>query len=382
MKINLLFLVSHGINKSGEGIAKKIYSQVKAFENLGINTTLSYLEVNNKNEYTGRTINEKMLEKYNKVFGKYISWKWRYKFNKLFQYIKGNKINVIYIRYTHFTNPFFIRFLNKIKKLGVYIIMEIPTYPYDDEYKDLSLSQKIIKKTEEHYRKYFSKYIDLIVTYTDVHDIFNVKTLQINNGIDIEKIKLRKLSDNESLHFIAIASMEFWHGYDRIIEGLKEYYSKKPSRKVYLNLVGNSDNKESNNYQIMIEKYNLEEYVIFHGYKKGEDLDKLFDMSDLGIGCLGVHRKGIFSAASLKNIEYCARGIPFIYAENDDSFEDKPFVYKIEPNESNVDIKQLVNYLINNKFEPEEIRKFAKDNLTWEIQMEKIISNIPFILNG
>lgn len=173
-----------------------------------------------------------------------------------------------------------------------------------------------------------------------------------------------------------MASMMFWHGYDRLIEGLKNYYSKKQKTKVILHFVGNSSNNESVRYINMVKDCNLAEYVLFHAFKNGDELDEIFNLSDLAIGCLGVHRKGIQYVRSLKNSEYCARGIPFIYSEIDESFEDKNFKLKIKADDSPVDINQLISFVLSNKFEPEKIREFAEKNLSWDRQMEIVLNEI------
>ena len=375
-ELNLLYIVFHGIDNYGGGIAKKLLSQVRALKNLGVKTAFSYLNLEDGNRYSGRSIDGELLETYKTIAGKSVTWEWRIRFNKLLEYVIRNQVNVVYIRYTHFANPFFNRFLKNLKKRGVVVILEVPTFPYDQEYVNLSVSQKIIKRTEEIYRKRFKNLVDLVVSYTDVDAIFGVKTIKINNGIEIDKIKSRSHSSGNDLNIIAVASMEFWHGYDRLIEGMKDYYAQNVTTKVMLHFVGNSDNRESAKYKSMVEKYNLGEYVIFHGFKTGAALDEIFDAADLAVGCLAVHRKGITTAASLKNSEYCARGIPFIYSEIDNSFEGKSFVYKIEPDESNVKIHELIGFINSMNVRSEEIRKYAENNLTWEIQMSKVLREI------
>lgn len=375
-ELNLLYIVFHGIDNYGGGIAKKLLSQVRALKNLGVKTAFSYLNLEDGNRYSGRSIDGELLETYKKIAGKSVTWEWRIRFNKLLEYVTRNQVNVVYIRYTHFANPFFNRFLKNLKKKGVVVILEVPTFPYDQEYVNLSVSQKIIKRTEEIYRKRFKNLVDLVVSYTDIDAIFGVKTIKINNGIEIDKIKSRSHSSGNDLNIIAVASMEFWHGYDRLIEGMKDYYAQCVTTKVMLHFVGNSDNRESAKYKSMVEKYNLGEYVIFHGFKTGAALDEIFDAADLAVGCLAVHRKGITTAASLKNSEYCARGIPFIYSEIDNSFEGKSFVYKIEPDESNVKIHELIGFINSMNVRSEEIRKYAENNLTWEIQMSKVLREI------
>lgn len=253
--------------------------------------------------------------------------------------------------------------------------MEIPTYPYDKEYVDSHLPLKVIKTVETHYRKTFRLYVDLMLTFSNEKRIFGVNTLKIDNGIDIEEIPVKlKSKISSEVHLIAVASMSFWHGYDRIIEGLNIFYNSSPlpSKKVYLHLVGNTENPESLKYQKLVRLYNLSEYVIFHGYKTGDELNSLFDSAHLALGCLGVHRKGIINIKSLKNAEYCARGIPFVYSEVDDSFENKSFILKVNPDDSPIDINSLIKFSLSQDDTPIKIRDYAIKHLTWDVQIQKI----------
>lgn len=376
-KIKLLFLIFHGIDNAGSGIGKKIKNQFQALKNLGINSSISYLRTDNNHQYDGRLIDNQLLEEYTTKYGIDKRFRWRFKFKKLIDYIEKENVNTVFIRYTHFANPFFIHFLKKLKKLGVYVLMEIPTYPYDAEYKNTKPIVKIAKQIEAIYRQSFKKYVDKMVTFSNAKEIFGVKTIKINNGIELNSIPLKTSTNHKNeIHLIAVATMQFWHGYDRLIEGFKNYYSTEQSIKVILHFVGDSSNTESLKYKHLVESYKLGSYILFHGFKHGRELDELFNKSDLAVGCLGVHRKNITYIKSLKNSEYCARGIPFIYSEVDNSFENKSFVLKIPPDESPVDIKHLINFWHSNTFNPEKIRKFAEEYLTWEKQMEKIVKHI------
>ncbi|MEL7601201.1 MAG: glycosyltransferase family 1 protein [Proteiniphilum sp.] len=380
-KKKLLFLIFHGIDSAGSGIHKKIKSQFQALKNIGINSSISYLRTDDNNQYDGRLIDNQLLEEYTTKFGIQKRWHWRFKFNRLLEYIIKENINTVFIRYTHFANPFFVNFLKKLNKLGVYVVMEIPTYPYDAEYKNTKQIVNIAKQVEVFYRRSFNKYVDKIVTFSNAEEIFGVKTIKINNGIDIDSIPLKTSTNyNNEIHLIAVASMELWHGYDRLIEGLKNYYSTEQKIKVYLHFVGDSNNTESLKYKHLVDLYKLGSYILFHGFKHGAELDDLFNVSDIAIGCLGVHRKNITYIKSLKNSEYCARGIPFIYSEIDDLFENKSFILKVPADESPVDINHVINFWQSNTFNPEKIRKLAEENLTWEKQMQKVISQI-FLFN-
>ena len=89
-------------------------------------------------------------------------------------------------------------------------------------------------------------------------------------------------------------------------------------------------------------------------------------------GSLGRHRSGITVIKTLKNREYATRGIPFIYSEQDSDFDHQPYVIKAQPDESPINIQQIIDFIDHHHFQPEEIRKTV-ENLSWKIQMQKVI---------
>ena len=111
----------------------------------------------------------------------------------------------------------------------------------------------------------------------------------------------------------------------------------------------------------------------------GSALDDLFDRNDVAVGCLGCHRKNIVHVKALKNIEYAARGIPFIYSESNEDFDFKEYVLKIPANESPVDIAFLVAFSKNMNMFPEEIRT-SVNRLTWNEQMSKVVKVLNQII--
>lgn len=378
--MNGLFVIFEALAEHS-GISKKIKAQVEGFRNNGINMKLSSLVMDKTraNIFYGRTVDDQIIEKYSDNI--LINRLQRItRFENLFEYIQKNQISFIYIRYVHTANPYFINFLKKLKKNNIQVLLEVPTYPYDQEYVNTSKKQKLLIVIEKIYRKKFKYYIKNIITFSNSPTIFDVPTIRISNGIDINAIKLVSTENsNDIIKLIGVASISFWHGFDRLLEGLNYYYSSEQNHLVYFNIVGDINTSEAIKYQDLVSKYKLQDYVIFHDKQFGEKLDNIFDNSNMGIGCLGVHRKGITYIKSIKNREYCARGIPFIYAETDDDFDDKPFVLKAPADESPIDITRIVEFLETNEFDKNEIRAYATNNLTWDYQIQKIITQANII---
>ena len=333
-----LFLTFHGFHATN-GISKKIHYQVRALEANGVETHLCYLSEKQGIKY--RMLDQEILADYGDgIKGKLYK---RFEFNSVFRYIIKNQIDLVYIRSDHNANPFTIRLVSKIKKAGIHVVMEIPTYPYDQEY--ILSKGKIQLLIDKCFRKQLAKYLDRIITFSNYKTIFGIPTLQISNGIDFKDIPVKQEANDTSqeIHLIGVAEIHYWHGFDRLLKGLANYYIHAPQYKVYFHIIGDFFSlREREEYMSIIKENHLAPYVILHGRQAGQMLDLLFELCDFGIGSLGRHRSGITNIKTLKNREYAARGIPFIYSEIDEDFENMPYIMKIPANEEAVDIKQIL----------------------------------------
>ena len=263
-----------------------------------------------------------------------------------------------------------------MKKAGIKVVMEIPTYPYDSEYHAQGMDKQIFQ--DKLFRKSLAKQLDAIVTFSDYDEIFGQRTIRISNGIDFNSVKMKSVVNETSkeMNMIGVAEIHEWHGFDRIIKGLADYYSKPQTYIVRFHLVGyfffSEDEKECKQY---ITDHHLEEYVILHGKRHGTELDELFNQCDFGIGSLGRHRVGIQKIKTLKNREYAARGIPFVYSETDSDFDQKPYVLKAPADETPIDINSIIQFYKGLSMTPTEIRESIND-LSWENQMSIVFKNV------
>ena len=106
----------------------------------------------------------------------------------------------------------------------------------------------------------------------------------------------------------------------------------------------------------------------------GKDLDACFEEADFAIGSLGRHRCGITHIKTLKNREYAARGIPFVYSETDDDFEHQPYILKAAPDDSPLDIEKVIRFYQSLKTTPLQIRMSIEQSLSWKAQMQIVIN--------
>ena len=367
---NILFLIFHGFDPNN-GIGKKISYQVNALKQSGNEVHLCYMDENGTKK---RIIDGNIIADYGNGFLSKILK--RIDFSAISHYVKNNHIDLVYIRSNHNANPFTINMVKHIKRVGAKVVMEIPTYPYDSEYEAQGMSNQIIQ--DKLFRRSLAKQLDAIVTFSDYEQIFGQRTIRISNGIDFDSVKMKSTINDTSkeLNLIGVAEIHEWHGFDRLVRGLADYYSKPQNYIVRFHVVGYFFSTEIENEFIKIVNDNhVEENVILHGKKHGQELDYLFDKCDFGIGSLGRHRVGIEKIKTLKNREYAARGIPFIYSETDSDFDTKQYVLKEAADESAINIDRIISFYKNISMSPQEIRNSIKD-LSWENQMKKILNSI------
>ncbi len=361
-----LFLIFHGFIPSN-GISKKIHYQVKALKECGFDIGLCYYEVNTEGHRLWKVDDQVIADLGDGIVAKL---KKRFDYSSIIDYVKSNHIDFIYMRSDHNANPFSINFIKAVKRFGTKIVMEIPTYPYDQEYVVWRMKMELF--VDKLFRHQLAMALDGIVTFSDADFIFGKPTIKISNGIDFDSIPLKEhLNDtSKELHLIGLAEIHFWHGFDRLVRGLAQYYQSNPTYKVYFHVVGYFYSKGGREeFTRLIESYNLQSYVILYGARQGKELDELFDKADFAIGSLGRHRCGITSIKTLKNREYAARGFSFIYSESDSDFDNRPYVLKASADESPININSIITFYKSCKVMPSDIRASIR-NLSWTNQMQ------------
>lgn len=215
-----LFLIFHGFDEAN-GISKKIRYQVKALKDCGLDVRTCYYEVSSDGNRRWMADNEILTD-----FGSGISAKIRKRFDFSFiaNYVSQEKIALVYIRSFHNANPFTIHMVKQLKHAGAKVVMEIPTYPYDQEY--VTRFMKLELGVDRCFRHSLVKKMDGVITFSDAREIFGKQTIRISNGIDFDAVPVKQhINDTSSeLHLIGVAEVHYWHGFDRIISGLAEYY--------------------------------------------------------------------------------------------------------------------------------------------------------------
>lgn len=354
------------LNESSMGVLNKLFGQANAFKSYGIDVSFIYNKLH--------IVIADSLCNNEKIKIRPSSTKDYY--NKILKLIKMDRYDVVYIRYP-LSEYYFINFLDSLKKINnkIKIIIDFPTYPYEQE---LSDNDKL--NVDKYFRKYLHKFVDFGVCYNDVDSIFSIPVFNIGNGIDVDNISVKKHQnfDERKLEIIAVANLSIWHGYDRLLLGLVKYYEEKHDLGVHFSVVGVGS--QLSNLRYIVYKYDLEQYVTFHGIKRDEELNELFNKSQVAIGSLGMHRTGLKDGATLKAREYCTRGIPFVLGYDDLDFQSEfKYILKVANDDTPIDINHIIEFyhkVYKDKNLAANMRKYAEDNLTWKVKLKPIISEL------
>ena len=375
--MKILFLVYHGFSEVS-GISKKIHYQVKGLRENGHEVYLCYYDFDCRG-HRCRFVNDEIIKDYGK--GALAGILQRVSYDCIYDYCKHHHIQFVYARSFQNANPWLIRLFKRLNTLGIKSVTEIPTYPYDQEFVGFPFMTRMGLKVDQLFRDQLSRQMSAIVTFSNANTIFGQRTIRISNGVDMDSIPLHHYqpSADGSIHLIGVAEVHYWHGFDRLIAGLGEYYRAETNpRQIYFHIVGGVadsemyDSMHAPGFSELMDKYGVRDRIIFHGQLFGDELNYVFDQCCFAVGSLARHRSGITVIKTLKNREYATRGIPFIYSEEDEDFDHQSYVMKASPNDSPVNITQIIGFIDSHHFEPLDIRKTV-EHLTWKIQMERVI---------
>jgi len=324
-----------------DGVTKKILAQSRAMKKLGHKVTLVYLDkcsfvIDSGLEKTNKPLVNKMML-----------------LRELKKYICFDDYNVIYCRYPG--AKYIPQILFFFYKCSAIKIIEIPTYPFYGEAKDLKGHFSTLVNF------IFRPFFKFVFNYVVYMGFSNKNIWGINS--------IRMLKKSSIIEMIAIARMETWHGYDRVIKGMIDYLDKGGDN-VILHIVGYNEPCYSELFELTPEKYRNK--IIFHKQLFGEKLNVLYSNCSIGIDALGRHRTGNNFNSSLKSKEFTAIGMPFIKSHIDEDFINCDFVLNIPSDESIIDIKDVIRWYNGLECSCESIKAYAKNNLTWETKLSFI----------
>jgi glycosyltransferase involved in cell wall biosynthesis len=291
---------------------------------------------------------------------------------------------ILYLRYSL---PLFLLPFDLSNKRKCKIVIECNSIELNEQkesgFRLLYLRELILGKE-------FRKRCDAIVGVTDEITQYQVGRsgnsekpyITIGNGYDVNSVPVRHptLFNERELHLLCVANVSHWHGLDRLIRGLAIYHG---STTVKLHIAG--EGAEVSSIQKLTNEMGISDHVIFHGFTTGTALDTLFNTCHIAVGSLGIHRIGLTESSTLKAREYCARGIPYIIACKDPDFpDDYPYIYRIPPDETPLNIKEVVEFtksVYADPDHPQKMRRYADEHLDWSVKMKQLKIFLKSLVN-
>lgn len=372
MKRLLYLTIKDFSGGNSDGVVKKITNHISAFVDAGFLVDYTYTDARDKSVHFVCDGQDEIIGNYSilgGVFCKVIVYKY------LCKKLQETKYDGTYIRFLGGrTDPWHLDILRVLKKHGVKIVLEITTYPYDDE------GSKFETFIDKCFRGSLKKYVDRILTFSVDESIFGIKTIRTMNGIRVDNINPINASDkhDDALNMIAVASFEVGHGYERVISGLGEYYKSGGGKNIVIHMVGDGTDKSL--YMQLAKDNGLNDHVIFYGKKHGEELNKIYDKADIALGTFGWYKKKNYFLSSLKSREYLSKGLPVVTGVVEDVLQNHKYGLMFPNDPTPVDIAKILEWYdsLLSEYEKKdslvkEIRTFAKNTVDVSVVMAPVV---------
>lgn len=366
----ILFVMKYPL-EDAYSVKDKFNGQMRAVENLGhevyfVAYDWAYTYLIHRGE---KTVIKKILFGNNRH---YIHTKAFYDlFDSVCRVLKKEQFDLVYMRQCPLS-PEGAFMCRRIAETGAKLVVEIPTFPPEKE-KQPSFLRRVYMKYSDFWWQQAERYLSLYSLIGEqARQYHGVPAINIDNGICVDDVPLRTPAQEDGkTHILAVAAMSDWQGYDRLIRGIAAL-DEEVRKTVVLDLVGAEGDGSLAKWMALSKELSVSQQVVFHGYKKGAQLQPHFDCAALGAGSLGLYRKNFQGASALKLREYCARGLPFVYAGSDPALQgDLPFCMQIPNDDSVVNVTALLDFA-RRDHDPKLIRDHAREYMSWEVQFKKV----------
>lgn len=278
----------------------------------------------------------------------------------------------------------------KERNFGTRVIFELQRYPQREAYrerlkalrKEKDGASRRILRTEMLIEKLnlsnIAKNIDVFVVFgVPVDEIRGIPAITVDTGIFVNEIPPRTLLENEGdpIRILGVVEDPRICGYERILTGLKAYQSNLHRDPVVFDIVGAENDVRG--LKELAARLGLGGIVRFPGKKSKMEMDALYNSHTVAVSCMGLFHAGreYFSPRIAK--EFCAAGIPFLYAYEDVSLNRRmPFTLKLANLDAPVSIELLSEFVWRCRLNPNLARmerRFAETYYDWRVIMKKIL---------
>lgn len=368
------------------GYKKKIHNQCQAFSNLGYEALLASrdsegfflrrIDTDNEEIVARKTISTygAGIKKYTRYITTLIEF-----FDYCDNLTRIYEPDAVYIRRIRPINPWLLSFIKRMRKRGIIVLYEYPTYPWKvgmrlgKQYVSLALDSIMYNG--------LLKSIDAMVCMGLCKEPL-CDVIETMNGIGSDEyspLATKPTESDDELDLICVCHYSRVHGLEKIVRGLQSYYQKSVTNPIYLHLVGPLDSFER--LREYAESLGVSDYVHFYGYQTGDELDKLYRKADVGIDAIALEIRGEDCiCGSLKSREYIAKGLPFVCSDMLDivhnGMRDDRFMYVTSHNDADIDLEKLYEWYRGLNCSPQDIQLYGRDNLSWTAMMKPVAEYI------
>jgi len=361
MKITYLYSrIEKIFEASGE--AKKALMQVEALKKLGVEADIY--------------IHDQCIPLYKLRIRlpNYIAYSQQFRV-KLIEHLVTKKIDAVYIR-KHLIDASFLKLAKEIKGKGIKVIYEIPTYPYFAEmYRMAKKKYRALIKImlDVIYNPIIFHYAErILIVKSNSQKRIHKKMVEMCNGLNVDDVESKVYATPKALNelnLVAVGTIYPYHGYDRLIEGMRLCNEKIDGIDLKLHFIGASETM--NKLEELSKKYQLK-HVFFYGEKTTKELNEMYKDFDIGVGCLGLHRKNADIDTSLKVIEYYCRGVPVISSAQ--CLEERYTLF-VSADDSPINMKEVVDFYrgVVDSNEYKDLSVKSKLKYSWEAVLGKAL---------
>ena len=183
------------------------------------------------------------------------------------------------------------------------------------------------------------------------------------------------------ISILSLSSFQKWHALDRLIEGLKIYPCVQDF-KLYLAGEGGEYGALKN----LVNKYGLNENVIFCGKINPQQIKVLAAGCHIAAGSLGHHRLNITHASPIKHREYTLLGLPLVFSCLDEDINSSlPFVLQLPQDNSPIDFHKIKNFALSvysNENLKNEIVNWGINNITWDAKSQSLLDFLNTLVSA
>ncbi|WP_265455617.1 glycosyltransferase [Enterococcus sp. HY326] len=304
------------------------------------------------------------------------------KLNKLAnQLVDDGESRLLYYRHTLRPSYRQLLLFRSAKKKDMKIIYEIPTYPFFKE--QLSVAKRpyltFFKLVLEimFFPYLFKKSTIIPILLSNSKKKILKKMYPITNGVNPENYHERIVSfkEKKEINFIGVGTLYGYHGFDRLIRAISNENMLGNGKRYFFHIVG--DGPEIEKLKKLVKSLNMQSLVLFHGRLSGENLDQVFDKSDIGVSALALYERSADIDTTLKLIDYLCRGFPSISSDEEGLSKTIDSIFTVSNDDIGINLNNIEAWyseLSKRKLQKNQ-KKFLVE-FSWENILERILNKI------